>query len=173
MNLRHIMMTDEDGAHAWFGGGADLTPMLQTYRSASHADSRAFHQALRQACAPFPQVDYDKLKQWCAEYFYLPHRNCERGVGGIFFDDLNSGAWQKDFAFVQAVGEAFLDIYPALLQKRALTKYDDADKQEQEKTRSLYAEFNLLYDRGTQFGLKSGGNVDSILSSLPPSAKWE
>lgn len=173
LNLRHIMMENKGKTRLWFGGGADLTPLLQPYRSADHEDGLAFHTALEKACAGFEQIDYAHLKKWCADYFYLPHRKTERGIGGIFFDDLNSGQWQKDFAFVQAVGEAFLDIYPKLLQKRTATKYSDEDKRQQAKTRSLYAEFNLLYDRGTQFGLKSGGNVESILSSLPPSAIWE
>ncbi len=183
MNLRHITIEKDDEikiqkkiqkkTKIWFGGGADLTPMLAPYRTQAHEDSIQFHQRLEKACAPFEQVDYARLKEWCAEYFYLPHRKCERGIGGIFFDDLNSGDWQKDFAFVQAVGEAFLDVYPLLLQKRTQTQWTPTEKHEQAKTRSLYAEFNLLYDRGTQFGLKSGGNIDSILSSLPPLAVWE
>lgn len=172
LNLRHIKLDDET-SRLWFGGGCDLTPMLPAYRTSEHEDTVAFHQALEKACAPFPQADYAALKKWCAEYFFLPHRQTERGVGGIFFDDLNSGDAESDFAFAQAVGETFLQIVPALLKKRMSAPFTEAERTQQAKTRGLYAEFNLLYDRGTQFGLKSGGNVESILSSLPPRVIWE
>ncbi len=168
MNTRHISIAER----SWFGGGADLTPMLPTYRTATHQDTLDFHAAFKKACAPYPQIDYDELKDWCARYFFLPHRNEERGVGGIFYDDLNSGDWGQDFAFTQDVGKTFMDIYPRLLRRHMTASWNQSDRRMQAIQRGLYAEFNLLYDRGTQFGLKSGGNVEAILSSLPPQVIW-
>ncbi len=167
MNTRHIA-TD----HLWFGGGTDLTPMLDAYRSPTHQDSLDFHAALKNMCAAHKQINYDELKAWCARYFFLPHRNEERGIGGIFYDDLNSGDWDKDFAFTKDVGTTFMDIYPRLLRRRMASTWNHDDRRAQAIRRGRYAEFNLLYDRGTQFGLKSGGNVEAILSSLPPQVVW-
>lgn len=175
MNLRYIIMgaSESEAKKLWFGGGADLTPMLEKKRKPDCEDNLAFHKRLESACAGFKQIDYQAIKKYCAEYFYLPHRKTERGIGGVFFDNLNSGDWRSDFEFVKSIGEAFLDIYPKLLEKNMKIKWTDEEKKEQAIMRGLYAEFNLLYDRGTEFGLKSGGNVESILSSLPPLVIWE
>jgi coproporphyrinogen III oxidase len=162
MNTRHIVTTK-----AWFGGGADLTPALPDAR-----DTEEFHAALKEACDGFDAGYYPRFKQWCDEYFYLPHRGEPRGVGGIFFDTLDSGDWEKDFAFTRAVGLAFLDIYPHIVRRHMQQRWTAEDKQHQLVRRGRYVEFNLLYDRGTQFGLKTGGNVEAILMSLPPEAHW-
>ena len=167
MNTRMIVTTK-----VWFGGGGDLNPMLPEYRRDNHDDSRDFHAAMRAACDEHNPDYYPQYKDWCDQYFYLPHRQEPRGVGGIFYDRLDSGDWQADFNFTQDVGKAFLDIYPSLVKRRLYTPWDEADRAAQAHQRGRYAEFNLLYDRGTQFGLKTGGNVDSILSSLPPIATW-
>ncbi|GJL95829.1 MAG: oxygen-dependent coproporphyrinogen-III oxidase [Hyphococcus sp.] len=167
MNTRMIVTTK-----SWFGGGGDLNPMHPAYRHEDHEDSITFLEAMRSACDPHDAEYFPKFKKWCDDYFWLPHRNEPRGIGGIFYDRHNTGDWDKDFAFTQDVGRAFLDSYPQLVRKRMNQPWTDDDREAQLIQRGRYAEFNLLYDRGTTFGLKTGGNVNSILSSLPPEAKW-
>ncbi len=162
LNTRHIVTTK-----SWFGGGTDLTPMTP-----NDADTAKFHAALQQACDRTDASYYPRFKQWCDEYFFLPHRNEPRGVGGIFYDWLDTGDWEKDFAFTRDVGLAFLDIYPQIVRRHMGRSWTDAERGHQLVRRGRYAEFNLLYDRGTQFGLKTGGNTEAILMSLPPEARW-
>jgi coproporphyrinogen III oxidase len=162
MNTRFIVTSK-----AWFGGGADLTPMTPV-----DEDTRDFHAALEAACARHDAGYYPRFKQWCDEYFFLKHRNEPRGVGGIFYDYLDSGDWERDFAFTREVGTAFLGIYPRLVRRRMREPWTPAEREHQLRRRGRYVEFNLLYDRGTRFGLMTGGNVEAILMSLPPAAAW-
>jgi coproporphyrinogen III oxidase len=162
MNTRHIRTTQ-----AWFGGGADLTPMIP-----DDADTAAFHAALKSACDAHDPSYHARFKKWCDEYFYLKHRDEPRGVGGIFYDNLDSGDWERDFAFTRDVGRAFLDIYPDLVRRHMNRSWTGEQRRHQLVRRGRYVEFNLLYDRGTLFGLKTGGNVEAILMSLPPEVAW-
>ncbi|MDN3646296.1 oxygen-dependent coproporphyrinogen oxidase [Pontixanthobacter aestiaquae] len=155
---------------AWFGGGADLNPPIPY-----DEDTADFHAAFRAACAGHNPTYYDRFKKWADEYFYIPHRQCHRGVGGIFYDHLecdDDAAFERNFAFTQDVGKTFLDIYPKLVRRRMESGFTDGEKLQQLEWRGRYAEFNLVYDRGTLFGLKTGGNIDAILMSLPPEAVW-
>lgn len=162
MNTRHIVTTT-----GWFGGGADLTP---TFPDA--ADTAAFHGALQDACDRHDPEYYGKYKEWCDRYFYLPHRGEARGVGGIFFDSLNTGDWERDFAFTKDVGAAFLEVYPKIVRRWMNERWTAEQRNALLVKRGRYVEFNLLYDRGTTFGLKTGGNTEAILMSLPPEVKW-
>ena len=162
VNTRHVVTTK-----GWFGGGADLTPMVE-----DETDTRDFHAAMKAACDAHDPDYHPRFKDWCDEYFYLPHRQEPRGIGGIFFDYLDSGDWRADFAFTQDVGRAFLDIYPKIVERHMAEPWTDEQRRHQIVRRGRYAEFNLLYDRGTQFGLKTEGNVEAILMSLPPLAAW-
>ena len=162
MNTRHIVTT-----FGWFGGGADLNP--------SHPfdeDTDDFHGALKAACDAYNPACHAEYKRWADDYFFIPHRCRARGVGGIFFDDLRSGDWERDFGDVQGVGSAFLDVFPRLVRRRMTMAWTEAMRARQLEHRGLYAEFNLVYDRGTKFGLMTGGNPEAVLMSLPPIATW-
>ena len=161
MNTRFLVTTKR-----WFGGGADLNPPLPYAE-----DTDAFHAALKAACDAHDPAHYPRFKEWADEYFYIPHRKVHRGVGGIFYDHLERD-WEADFAFTQDVGRAFLDIFPRIVRRRMGLPFTEAELAQQREWRGRYAEFNLIYDRGTLFGLKTGGNVDAILMSLPPVATW-
>jgi len=162
MNTRMLTTTKR-----WFGGGADLNPPLPIAE-----DTADFHAVLQGACDAHDPAHYPRFKKWADDYFYIPHRKVHRGAGGIFYDHLE-GDFARDFAFTQDVGRAFLDIYPRIVRRRMETPFTDADVAQQRAWRGRYAEFNLVYDRGTLFGLKTGGNIDAILMSLPPVATWD
>jgi coproporphyrinogen III oxidase len=162
MNTRHIVTTK-----AWFGGGTDLNPMTPV-----DEDTRHFHATLEAACTRYDPGCYPRFKKWCDEYFFIPHRGEARGVGGIFYDNLDTGDWEKDFAFTRDVGLAFLDAYVPIVRRRMHEPWTEAEREHQLVRRGRYAEFNLVYDRGTKFGLMTGGNTEAILMSLPPVAKW-
>lgn len=163
MNTRFICTTRQ-----WFGGGSDLNPMFPVEQ-----DTADFHAAFQTVCDGYREGAYAEYKQWCDEYFYIPHRGQARGVGGIFYDYVNSGDWERDFAFTKNVGNAFLDIYPRLVRRHMNMPWTEEQREHQLRKRGLYAEFNLVYDRGTKFGLMTGGNTEAILMSLPPVAKWD
>ena len=162
MNTRMIVTT-----RGWFGGGGDLTPVFP-----DDEETAIFHRAYKEACDRYDADYYPTFKKWCDEYFYLPHRNEARGVGGIFYDNVNTGDWETDFAFTQDVGRAFLGVYPALARRAMDLPWTKAQKGAQLVKRGRYVEFNLLYDRGTLFGLKTGGNTEAILMSMPPEVAW-
>ncbi|MFC3712083.1 oxygen-dependent coproporphyrinogen oxidase [Sphingoaurantiacus capsulatus] len=163
MNTRFLVTTKR-----WFGGGADLNPAIPR-----DEDTADFHAAFKAACDKHGPDYWERFSKWCEEYFHIKHRNVNRGVGGIFYDHLATVDWEADFAFTQDVGRTFLATYPMLVRRRMAEPWTEADRDRQLRYRGLYAEFNLVYDRGTLFGLKTGGNIDAILMSLPPLAKWD
>ena len=162
MNTRMIVTSK-----LWFGGGSDLTPTFPY-----EEDTKDFHAAFKSACDKFDPQYYPNFKEECDRYFYLPHRSEARGVGGIFYDYLNTGNWERDFAFTQEVGKALLEVYPAIVRRNAIKLWTPEEKEKQLVKRGRYVEFNLLYDRGTKFGIMTGGNTEAILMSLPPEVKW-
>jgi coproporphyrinogen III oxidase len=167
MNTRYLATS-----RGWWGGGADLTPLLADQRSQDAPDAVLFHDALRRACDAHHADWYERFKAECDRYFFLPHRNEPRGVGGIFFDRHDSGDWDRDFAFTRDVGLALLDVFPRIARHRMTEPWTAEERAEQLTQRGRYVEFNLLYDRGTMFGLKTGGNIETILSSMPPIVTW-
>jgi coproporphyrinogen III oxidase len=167
LNTRYLATTT-----GWFGGGADLTPLLEDQRRQDAPDALAFHETLKRACDAHDPAWHARYREECDRYFFLPHRNEPRGVGGIFYDRHDSGDFERDFAFTRDVGLALLEVWPAIARRRMTEPWTKADREEQLVRRGRYVEFNLLYDRGTLFGLKTGGNIESILSSMPPEVKW-
>jgi coproporphyrinogen III oxidase len=162
MNTRMIVTTKN-----WFGGGADLNPMFE-----EDSDTETFHGAFKECCDRYDKNYYPKFKKWCDDYFYIKHRNESRGVGGIFYDYLDTGKWEDDFKFTQDVGKTFSKVYPEIVRRHMNKSWTEAQREHQLIKRGRYAEFNLIYDRGTRFGLMTGGNTEAILMSLPPEAKW-
>jgi coproporphyrinogen III oxidase len=162
MNTRHIV-TEQ----SWFGGGADMTPFYP-----QEEDTNDFHASFKEACDKHNPTYYPEFKAWCDKYFYLPHRQEPRGIGGIFYDNINTSHWESDFAFTQDVGRAFLNIYPQIVRRHMFESWTAEQRKHQLQRRGRYVEFNLLYDRGTLFGLKTGGNTEAILMSLPPAVEW-
>ncbi len=165
-NTRLLLTTS-----GWFGGGGDITPMLTDTPQAAE-DAALFHAGFRQACDAHDPAYYEQFSAWCDRYFFLPHRGERRGLGGIFFDHHDTGDPEADLAFVRDVGNAFLDAYPAIVRRRVTAEYGEAERARQLERRGRYVEFNLLHDRGTLFGLRTGGNIEAILMSLPPLAAW-
>jgi coproporphyrinogen III oxidase len=163
LNTRFLVTTKR-----WFGGGTDLNPALP-----DEAQTTAFHAALKAMCDRHDPAHYPAFAKWAEEYFWVPHRKVHRGVGGIFYDHLNSGDWQRDFAFTRDVGKEFVEIYPKLVREKMHKAFTPEERLQQLRYRGLYAEFNLVHDRGTVFGLKTGGNIEAILMSLPPEARWD
>jgi coproporphyrinogen III oxidase len=163
MNTRMIVVAESD---SWFGGGADLTPMLPNPQ-----DAEDFHEAFKNCCDSHDESYYPKYKKWCDEYFFLPHRNEPRGIGGIFYD-YKKDDWEKDFAFTKDIGLCFLDIYPQLVRRNKEKSWTAEEREIQLHKRGRYVEFNLLHDRGTRFGIMTGGNTEAILMSMPPEVKW-
>ena len=168
MNTRFLVTGEGENQKMWFGGGGDLTPIFEDLES-----KEIFHQSFKETCDKYNLSYYPQFKKWCDDYFYLPHRNEARGVGGVFFDYLYNDNWDHDFAFVKDIGKTFLSSYCQIIKNRFLTKFNDKDKEDQLVKRGRYVEFNLLYDRGTMFGLKTGGNTEAILMSLPPNVSWK
>lgn len=163
MNTRFIVTTKH-----WFGGGADLTPMFEDEK-----DKTDFHLAFKDVCDAYDEDYYAKFSKWCDEYFYLPHRDEPRGIGGIFYDYLDTGDWEKDFNFTKDVGKCFADIYPEIIRRHKDKEWTEEQREHQLRKRGRYVEFNLLHDRGTKFGLMTGGNTEAILMSMPPVVKWD
>jgi len=168
MNTRFLITGDGKNKKIWFGGGGDLTPIFDDKDAKD-----LFHQKFKDCCDKYDLSYYPDFKKWCDEYFYLPHRNEARGVGGIFFDYFYNDNWDKDFSFIKDVGKTFLSSYSQIIKNRFLTRFNDEDRKAQLIKRGRYVEFNLLYDRGTIFGLKTGGNTEAVLMSLPPSVSWK